>query len=84
MVFFARNHQGLLGSDTRLLKFFAIGRLLASPPGVVSIYKTFVRADVAAIIDDHGRPGVWWRYNDGDYVPPCHYNLPGTCAECGL
>jgi hypothetical protein len=83
-VFFARNHQGLMVSDTLRLGFFPIGGVLASPPGATAVYKAFVRMDVAAIIHDHGHPGVWWRYNDGDYVAPCHYNRPGTCAECGL
>ncbi len=82
--FFARNQQGLLISETLQTKFFPIGGVLASPPGAVAIYQGGIRTDVAAIIDDHGHPGVWWRYNDGDYLAPCHYNRPGKCGECGL
>ena len=84
MVFFGRNPQGLLVSESQQSKFFPIGGMLASPPGVVSVYHGAVRTDVAAIIVDHGRPGVWWRYNDAAYAAPCYYNRPGTCGECGL
>jgi hypothetical protein len=81
LVFFARNQQDILVSETQQSTFPPIGGVLASPPAVVSVYHAFVRTDVAAIIVDHGRPGVWWRYNDQNYAPPCY--LPGTCALCG-
>lgn len=84
VVFFARNQQRLLVSDTTQLKFFPIGGVLASPPAAVGIYHGDIRTDVAAIIEDHGRPGVWWRFRDSAYVAPCHYNRPGTCGVCGL
>ena len=82
----AANHQGLLFADSLQGKAFPIGGVLASPPSAVAIYGNggLVRTDVAAIIVDHGFPGVWWRYHDGNYVPPCHYNSPGTCLQCGL
>jgi len=40
---------------------------------------------VAALIYDHGRPGIWWKFrtNVATYRPPCNYNMPGTCAQCG-
>jgi hypothetical protein len=82
--FFARNRQGLLVSDTVTLTYYPIGGVLVSPPTVAAIYSGAIRTDVAAIIDDHGHPGVWWRYNDMNYRPPCHYNQPGTCLQCGL
>jgi hypothetical protein len=82
LAFFARNQQGLLAADTVAAKFFSIGGLIASAPGVAAVY-TGVRTDVAAIIDDHGHPGVWWRYSDGYYKAPCTYNRPGTCLQCG-
>ena len=42
------------------------------------------RIDVAALMDDHGHPGVWWRFYGGNtFTPPCNYNKPGTCAQCG-
>src|SRR5262249_44053599 len=85
VAFLARNRQGLLVNDTLASSFFPIGGVLASPPRAVAIYyKTIVRTDVAAIIDDHGHPGVWWRYNDDNYQAPCYYNRPGTCLQCGL
>jgi hypothetical protein len=82
--FFARNRQGLLLNDTLQSKSFPIGGVLASPPGAVGTYNGSIRTDVAAIIEDHGHPGVWWRFNDANYVAPCNYNRPGTCQQCGL
>jgi hypothetical protein len=82
--FFARNQRGLLMSQSLALKFPSIGGVLASPPAVTFIFHGAGRKDVAAIIEDHGRPGVWWRFNDQAFTPPCHYNRPGTCLECGL
>jgi hypothetical protein len=79
-VFFARNQRGLLVSDTRLQTFFPIGGVLASAPAAVGLYHQTVRTDVAAIILDHGRPSVWWRYSDGKHVPPC--TRPGSCGTC--
>jgi hypothetical protein len=84
VAFFARDRQRLLTSHTLVHSFFSIGGVLASPPATVAIQHGTLRRDVAAIIVDHGRPGVWWRYNDGNFAAPCHYNRPGTCAECGL
>jgi hypothetical protein len=84
VAFFARNRQGLLVSDTLQLKYASIGGVLVSPPAVAAIYQASIRTDVAAIIDDHGHPGVWWRYNDGQYKVPCYYNQPGACLACGL
>jgi hypothetical protein len=66
------------------LKYASIGGVLVSPPAVAAIYQASIRTDVAAIIDDHGHPGVWWRYNDGQYKVPCYYNQPGACLACGL
>jgi len=82
----AANYQGILFTDARQSTSYPIGGVLASPPSAVAIYGLggLVRTDVAAIIDDHGHPGVWWRYNDGNYVPPCHYNSPTACLQCGL
>jgi len=50
----------------------------------VAITHTVIRTDIAAIIDDHGHPGVWWRYQDALPAFPCYYNRPGACLECGL
>jgi len=84
LAFFARNRRLLLVNPTTAMTYFPIGGVLASPPAAVAIYHGAVRTDVAAIIDDHGRPGVWWRFHDEAYKAPCNYNRPGTCAECGL
>jgi hypothetical protein len=81
--FFARNQQRLLVSDTLQTTYSSIGGILASPPSVTTIIHDGIRTDLAAIIDDHGHPGVWWRYNDG-IAFPCYYNRPGTCMDCGL
>ena len=62
-----------------------MGGVLASAPAVVIAPQGVSRIDVAAIIEDHGRPGVWWKFfsGDGGYTPPCNFNKPGTCAQCG-
>ena len=82
--FFARNQQGLLANETLRETYSSIGGMLVSPPGVVAITHTVIRTDIAAIIDDHGHPGVWWRYQDALPAFPCYYNRPGACLECGL
>jgi len=83
--FFGRNSRHLLVDDTALSSDSPIGGVLASPPAAVAIhYSTIVRTDVTAIIDDHGHPGVWWRYHDPNYQAPCYYNSPMTCLTCGL
>jgi hypothetical protein len=81
VTFLARNQQRLLVSDTQDQQFPSIGGVLVSPPGAVTVVHQTVRTDVAAIIDDHGHPGVWWRFQDGDYAPAC--DAPGSCTECG-
>jgi hypothetical protein len=84
VAFFARNRQGLLVNETLGSTFFPLGGVLASPPSAVGVYNGAVRTDVAAIIDDHGHPGVWWRYKDDAYDAPCYYNSLTTCRQCGL
>jgi len=82
--FYARNQQRMLVSDSLSTTFFSIGGVLASPPSVATLIHNGIRVEVAAIIDDHGHPGVWWRYNESVDLFPCTYNRPGTCLECGL
>jgi hypothetical protein len=84
VAFFARNQQRLLVSDFFSTTFPSIGGILASPPSVATFIQNGMRTEIAAIIDDHGRPGVWWRYNQNVSLFPCYYNRPGTCMECGL
>jgi hypothetical protein len=80
LVFYARNPQGLLASDTLQTKLYPLGGLLVSPPAATAIYHASIRTDVAAIVDDHGHPGVWWRFNDAAYEAPCAD--PTTCGGC--
>jgi hypothetical protein len=79
--FFARNRQGILFNSIFGASHI-LGGVLASPPAVVGVIRTY-RTDVAALIDDHGHPGVWWKFSDASYTPPCNYNMTGTCAQCG-
>jgi hypothetical protein len=81
ITFFARNGKGLLVSDTTDATFPSIGGVLLSPPAAVAYYEGPVRTDVAALVDDHGHPGVWWRFNDVSYTPPCNASAP--CTPCG-
>jgi hypothetical protein len=61
------------------------GGVLASAPAVVWPRNGVKPVDIAAVIDDHGRPGVWSKFLslDGSDRPPCNDNAPGTCAQCG-
>jgi hypothetical protein len=84
VAFFARNGQGLLLRETMNETSPPIGGVLASPPSVVAMYQGVVRTDVAALIDDHGHPGVWWRYNDAGYAAPCYSAAAAAaCPQCG-
>jgi hypothetical protein len=82
MGFFARSRSGLL-VNASLYSAFPLGGVLASPPAAVGGARGPVRLDVAALIEDHGKPGVWWRFADLAYKAPCNYNEPGACAQCG-
>lgn len=82
MGFWARGQTGLLVNASYFLPYpYAIGGVLASVPAAVG---GRTRVDVAALIDDHGKPGVWWRFDAPGYAAPCSYNQPGTCGQCGL
>jgi hypothetical protein len=81
--FYARDRKGFLTTNSLVAKFFPQGGVLASAPSGVSLNRDTPRNDVAAIIKDHERPGVWWRFNEPAYRAPCSYNEPGTCAQCG-
>jgi hypothetical protein len=83
---FARDpRRALVSADFINGVYPALGGVLASAPNVVVARHGVSRIDVVALIEDHGRPGVWWKFfsGDGGYTPPCNYNLPGTCAQCG-
>jgi hypothetical protein len=82
--FFARDRRGLLVNNNRTSHYFALGGVLASPPAVVGIRPgSYYRMDVVALVDDHGHPGVWWKFFDRFYQAPCNFNQTGTCAQCG-
>ena len=82
MGFFAGGRNGRL-VNAGLYGASSLGGVLASVPAAVGGTRGPVRVDVAALIDDHGKPGVWWRFYDPAYQTPCNYNQPGTCAQCG-
>jgi hypothetical protein len=85
--YFAPDRRGLIRSASRWEPSYVIGGLVSSSVGA-SLSRDYSRYDIAALVDDHGRPGVWWKYNSGvatgsKFVPPCNYNAPGACAVCG-
>jgi hypothetical protein len=80
--FLARNRLGQL-ADLDLGFAYKLGGVLASAPGGATLSKDWYRRDVAALIDDHGKLGVWWRYLDFSYQSTCNYNQPGACLQCG-
>jgi hypothetical protein len=85
--YFAPDVRGVLVSMSRWEATYLIGGLLASSAAAVQSRDTS-RYDVVAEVDDHGRRGVWWKFNGGVavdrvFVPPCNYNEPDTCAACG-
>jgi hypothetical protein len=60
-----------------------LGGMPLAALGAVGTARGDVRTDIVALINDHGRPGVWWKFLSPQYTPPCNYNAPGTCAQCG-
>ena len=85
MGFWARARSGLLVNASLFVDgAYRIGGVLASVPAAVGQTQSPYRIDVAALIDDHGKPGVWWRFDAPGYNAPCNYNQPGTCGQCGL
>jgi hypothetical protein len=80
---FARNKEGMLAnvvfSESDVT--YVLGGILASAPGAVATGRGD-HMDVVALISDHGRPGVWWKFNGG-YRPICTYNAPNACSSCG-
>ena len=85
MGLWARGRNGLLFNTSFVYGYkYPIGGVLASVPAAVGQTQDPYRIDVAALIDDHGKPGVWWRFDAPGYNAPCNYNQPGTCGQCGL
>jgi hypothetical protein len=82
--FYARGPRGRLIYAERWYLRFNLGGILASPPAVTFALDGSPGIHVAAVIEDHGRPGVWVKYYVPDgFQPPCNLNAPGTCAQCG-
>ncbi len=78
-----RDPNGLLLSLLNGTNAVEIGGMPLSTPGVVGTLRGDRRVDIAALINDHRRPGVWWKFLSTQNTPPCNYNAPGTCAQCG-
>jgi hypothetical protein len=79
--YFAADRRGLLIDGTRWDVTYPVGGVPGSAVSAVMSHNGS-QIHVAAVIDDHGRPGVWWKFKGG-FVPPCNYNAPGTCGACG-
>jgi hypothetical protein len=81
--YFTRDENGLLHQKIDSGAMFELGGMPISTPGTVGTARGDLRVDVVALIDDHGHPGVWWKFLSTQNTPPCNYNAPGTCAQCG-
>jgi hypothetical protein len=82
--YFARGSNGRLIDNNQSQRTFNLGGILASGPGVASALDGDFWVHIAALINDHGHPGVWLKYYGWNgYVAPCNYNAPGTCGQCG-
>jgi len=85
---FARNPRGRLVNSQATYQVVQ-GGILTGPPAATSARSGQPWAHVAALIDDHGHPGVWVKWygeaapGQQTYDPPCNYNQPGTCGQCG-
>jgi hypothetical protein len=77
-----RNSRSILANVGIQVWYPPLGGVLASTPAVVGA-QTAYRIDFAALIEDHGKLGVWWKFDDLNYHAPCNYNQPGTCNQCG-
>jgi hypothetical protein len=80
---FVRDPNGLILQAVESGGQGELGGMPLSALGVVGSVRGDVRVDVVAVIDDHGHPGVWWKFLTSQLTPPCNYNAPGTCAQCG-
>lgn len=81
--FFVSDPDGVLFQSSKGGTPLELGGLLMSAPGAVGTNRGDVRIDLVALIIDHGHPGVWWKFQSTHNSPACHYNAPGTCAQCG-
>jgi len=77
--FFARNRRGLLANVSKDDELVPLGGVLASAPAAAGIG---TRVVAAALVNDHGRLGVWWKFWGG-FTMPCTYNASDACATCG-
>jgi hypothetical protein len=79
---YARGPHGTLIDASPYYFISPLGGLIKSAPGVTSALDGEPWVHFAAVIDDHGHPGVWLKYYGG-FQALCNYNAPGTCAQCG-
>jgi hypothetical protein len=76
--FLARDARGLLAQGNGDGALDPLGGLLASPPAATAAGS---RVLAVGLMNDHGRPGVWWKFAGG-FTPPCTTNAPDSCATC--
>jgi hypothetical protein len=81
--YFVRDANGLLVHLHDATIPLEIGGMPITTPSAAGSTVGDHRVDLAAVIDDHGHPGVWWKFLSPQTTPPCNYNAPGTCAQCG-
>ncbi|HEY7374515.1 MAG TPA: hypothetical protein VIF57_20295, partial [Polyangia bacterium] len=82
--FYARGPRGTLIDTSPWSFIVALGGLIESAPGVTPALNGEPWVHIAAVIEDHGQPGVWVKFFGSGAIPaPCNYNAPGTCAQCG-
>jgi hypothetical protein len=79
---YARGPRGTLIDASPWYFISALGGVIKSAPAVTAALDGQPWVHFAALVDDHGHPGVWLKYYGG-FKAPCNYNAPGTCAQCG-
>jgi hypothetical protein len=85
--FYARGASGRLINASIGQRNFNLGGIVASGVGTTAALDGQLSVYIAALINDHGHPGVWVKYysaaNGSGYFAPCNYNAQGTCNQCG-
>ena len=67
--YFTRDENGLLQQKIDSGAMFELGGMPISTPGAVGTARGDLRVDVVALIDDHGHPGVWWKFLSTQNTP---------------
>jgi hypothetical protein len=79
---YARGTRGRLINTSPWYFISPLGGVIKSAPGVTAAHDGEPWVHIAAVIEDHRRPGVWLKFYGG-FQQACNYNVPGTCAQCG-